>query len=380
IKGPDNPYRDYYVWADPDSVRNAYLSKGIIEPSSEYIPEWHTRENNDEIYYGFFWQGMPDLNYDNPKVREEVIAIGKFWLQEVKVDGFRLDAALYIYPKDEVQKTVAWWEEFRTEMETINEDVYLVGEVWAETETTAPFLRGLDAVFNFDMGFNIVSTIRNETDSGLVDKHKSIRAAYASANPGYVDALFLTNHDQNRIMSELENDEAKAKLAASLLLTLPGSPYIYYGEELGMRGEKPDEFIREPFLWKEGTDPAETSWGEVRYNTKEAISPLSIQREDPSSIYNLYKELIALRNLSAVLTYGDMQEVDDQTDEVISFTRYHEGDTLLVMHNLTGTEISADLPTAYKQYKKTFWKSSGTRLEEQTIAMAPYGSLIIKKK
>ncbi|MFA0963708.1 alpha-amylase family glycosyl hydrolase [Roseivirga sp. BDSF3-8] len=379
ISGSENPYRDYYVWANADSVRESLIAKGRMEANASYIPEWHTREGNEEIYYGFFWQGMPDLNYNNPSVRKEITEIGKFWLEEVKVDGFRLDAALYIYPKDEVEKTVAWWEEFRTEMEKVNKDVYLVGEVWADTEITAPFLNGLDAVFNFDLSFEIVKTIQNEVDSGLIEMHNEIRNAYSTENPEYVDATFLTNHDQDRIMSQLGNYEPKARLAAALLMTLPGSPYIYYGEELGMRGKKPDEFIREPFLWEPGLTEKETRWREAIFSTEGVIAPLAVQKQDSGSLYNVYKGLITTRNYSAPLTYGNLQKVDDGSNKIISFTRSHEDKSVLVMHNLSGEEKQVKITTELSDYKIITWSSGSSGIQGNVILLAPYGSLVLGK-
>ena len=134
-------------------------------------------------------------------------------------------------------------------MQKVNKDVYLVGEVWAPAEMVGPYMEGLPALFNFDMGGAITKAVNTERGDSLTFNHKKIRDFYKTINPEYVDATFLTNHDQNRIMSAVNNNIDKAKMAASLLLTLPGSPYLYYGEEIGMQGKKPDQYIREPFIW-----------------------------------------------------------------------------------------------------------------------------------
>ncbi len=100
-----------------------------------------------------------------------------------------------------------------------------------------------------------------------------------TVTPNYIDATFLKNHDQSRILSELENDEDKMRVAASILFTLPGTPYVYYGEEIGMKGMKPDEYIREPFLWDEGKkDPLQTTWEIPKYSTDKTVIPLKQQK------------------------------------------------------------------------------------------------------
>ena len=254
----DNPYRNYYVWAKKDSIAQV-IAKKEISLDSDNIRQWHSVKGDSlgEYYYGFFNGGMPDLNFDNQKVKDEFIEIGKFWLNELGVDGFRLDAAKHIYPTDRATDNHAFWVWFRTEMQKIKPDTYLVGEVWSQSQEVAPYLKGLPALFNFDMGYAITAVVKEGRDTiHLVKKYKEINDFYKSVTPDYIDATFLKNHDQNRILSELGDDESMARVAASILFSLPGTPYVYYGEEIGMKGMKPDEFIREPFLWDEGkNDP-----------------------------------------------------------------------------------------------------------------------------
>jgi glycosidase len=107
LKGTNSQYRDYYVWAKKDSIR-AEIAKKAVSFDSDNITQWHAVNNDTlaEHYYGFFWAGMPDLNFDNPKVKEEFVDIGKFWLTEMKVDGFRLDAARDIFFQQIAQATI----------------------------------------------------------------------------------------------------------------------------------------------------------------------------------------------------------------------------------------------------------------------------------
>ena len=163
----------------------------------------------------------------------------------------------------------------------------------------------------------------------------------------FIDATFIRNHDQNRVLNDVGGDFRKAKMAASLLLTLPGSPYLYYGEEIGMAGQKPDEHIREPFLWDtKENDTGRPTWIEPKYSTDETVVPLSQQMEDQKSLYNHYKTLINLRNNHKALTFGDINLNDLSDARLISFTREIEGNTALVIHNISQESVTVDLSGA----------------------------------
>src|SRR5690606_1443970 len=120
-KGEDNPYRDYYVWADKDSVRRAIAALDHV-PDSDQLFRWHPigGDTTAPHYYGYFNELCPDLNLDNPRVREEIIDIARFWLKEVKVDGFRMDAARHVFPDGRAEDNHEFWVWFRQEMEKID--------------------------------------------------------------------------------------------------------------------------------------------------------------------------------------------------------------------------------------------------------------------
>ncbi|MEX2233019.1 MAG: alpha-amylase family glycosyl hydrolase, partial [Cyclobacteriaceae bacterium] len=271
-KNPESQYRDYYVWADKDSIRSEIFKK-VKALDSDNIRKWHpvNGDTTTEHYYGYFNGLCPDLNLDNPEVRKQIVDIARFWLDEIKVDGFRMDAAKHIFPDERAGDNHAFWVWFKKEMEKIKPDVYLVGEVWSEAKVVAPYLQGLPSLFNFDLGYAITDVGKAGKDSlGLVQRYKDIRDYYKSITDDYLDATFIKNHDQTRLLTELGGDINKAKMAAALLLTMPGTPYLYYGEEIGMLGDKlssyedqfgPDAFVREPYVWNEGDkDKMQTSW------------------------------------------------------------------------------------------------------------------------
>src|SRR5205085_556950 len=225
----------------------------------------------------------------------------------------------------------------REEMTKIKPDVYLVGEVWTDAKSVAPYLKGLPALFNFDLGYAITNVVNAEQDTiGLVQSYKNIVDVYNQASSTYIDATFLKNHDQNRILSELGNDEEKLRMAVSILMTLPGTPYIYYGEEIGMKGMKPDEYIREPFIWDvDGKDPVQTSWEEPKYSTDKTVVPLSKQIGDPKSLYSFYKNWVESRNESDALTYGSVEIPATQVKEIVSFFRIKGNSKVFVVHNIS---------------------------------------------
>lgn len=382
LKGADNPFRDYYVWAKKDSVREQ-ISKKATSFDSDNITQWHAVNGDTlaEHYYGFFWGGMPDLNFDNPKVRQEFTEIGKFWLQDLDVDGFRLDAAKHIYPTDRAEDNHRFWVEFRSEMQKIKPDVYLVGEVWSDAKDVAPYLKGLPSLFNFDMGYAITATVNAGLDTiGLIRKYKEISDYYRAASTSYVDATFLKNHDQNRILSELGNNLEKMRVAAGILLTLPGTPYIYYGEEIGMLGVKPDEFIREPFIWDAGTeDKYQTSWEAPKYSTAQTVRPVDEQIDDENSLYTFYKTLIHHRNGSRALTEGSIENAGLNIAELVSFIRKSENEELLVINNVSDVEVTVPLSGDLAKFDDIDYNSTGkARLENGEVRIPAFATVILK--
>ena len=215
-KGKDSPYRDYYVWAKKDSIKQQVFKQNITADSYN-LQKWHPvgGDTISDQYYGYFNGLCPDLNLDNQKVRDEIVDISKFWLQEIGVDGFRLDAARHIFPDDRNDDNYAFWVWFREEMLKIKPDVYLVGEVWMQAKEVAPYLKGLPSLFNFDIGYAIMADVQAGKDTvGFVKKYKEISDYYASINKDFLDATFIKNHDQIRLLSELKGNVDKSKIAA----------------------------------------------------------------------------------------------------------------------------------------------------------------------
>ena len=387
---PESPYREYFVWADMEEIEAEGKLEKAATGDSDNTHQWNEVDDQEELYYAFFWGGMPDLNYDNPAVREEVYNVGKFWLQDIGVDGFRLDAAKHIYPDYRAKDNHDFWAEFKQKMESYNPNVYLVGEVWADLETQQPFAVGFTGLFNFDLAFTIMETVKNEqvvsasihesawkVDQGSpVGMFNESDEAFKAVNPNFVNTTFLTNHDQNRVMSFLENDEDKARLAASILMTLPGAPYIYYGEEIGMQGMKPDELIREPFLWSEN-DPGQTTWIEAEYSTPEKVAPLDVQMKDSTSMYHHYRNLIRHRRASDILSLGSAEPKDMGDLSLMGFTRSYEEKKLLIIHNLSDEAKSIQPIEGYNSVDFATFKVNAS--PTSGLVLPPYQSIILNQ-
>jgi alpha-amylase len=379
-KGKSNPYRSYYNWLSPQSIDSLGLARREETPDTKEVNPWHfAHKDDDEKYYGLFSSRMPDLNYDNEQVRREMYAVARYWLQ-LGVDGFRLDAAKHIYPDWEAEKSHLFWQEFRHEMETVKGGVYLVGEVWSTADKVAPFFKGLKALFDFDLHEALIRVVRHGKNDSLVQSLKKALAIYAKVNPDFINATFLTNHDQNRIGSELKGDVAKLKVAANLLLTLPGEPYLYYGEELGMLGVKPDERIREPFLWDvKAKDNLRTHWSSrPLLSTDTTVLPLQIQKKDPQSLYNHYKKLIYFRESQPALrqVLRPNIEVFATQAEVIAFVRPHPSGDLLVLQNVSG---AAQTLRIGRRFKTLLFKTEPVRLQTSALELQPYGLAVLKR-
>ncbi|MCX7772768.1 MAG: alpha-amylase family glycosyl hydrolase, partial [Clostridia bacterium] len=343
------------------------------------------------FFYGIFSDAMPDLNYDNPDVRKEIENVAQFWMK-MGVRGFRLDAALHIYGDGEAYRAgdknvsnmnVSWWKEFAKACEVVNPDAYLIGEVWEKPEVMAPYYAAFDSTFNFSIGTDVISMLNSganiEENGGFAEKLDSIYKTYKTVDQNMIDAPFLSNHDQNRVMSSVNNDVTKAKLAASIYLTLPGNPFIYYGEEIGMVGTKPDEIIREPFIWSKSDDKRTTKWEKITAN-KDTV-PYDVQAKDSNSLFSHYKEIIALRKATPALMTGDFAPIKTDNTAVIGYSRFIQGQggSCYVFHNVSGASQTITLADTDASSSKVLYKSDqASAAKGNTITLAPMSTLILK--
>lgn len=327
----DPTYQDFYIWADQPP---AYLS-----PWGSTV--WHP--GGGRYYYGLFWAGMPDLNYDNPAVTVEMYDVLWYWLDDMGVDGFRLDAIRHLIEDGAVQQntpeTITWLEGFHAFVHSIEPDMLTVGEIWDATQAISPYVPDkVDIAFEFPLASATLNAARVGLSIPLESQLETVLDLYP---PGQY-ATFLTNHDQNRVMSELQGDIDAAKAAASILLTSPGVPFIYYGEEVGMVGEKPDERIRTPMQWDDSLATAGFSaampWQRVQTGYK--TFNVAAMTDDPGSLLSHYRSLIHLRNAHPALRSNAIQLVTSSDRGIYACLRYAEGEALLVVVNLSREAIS----------------------------------------
>jgi alpha-amylase len=380
---PEGPYRDWYVWADKDD--------DIGEQSALGSVGWHFA--NDRYYQGTFWDQMPDLNFDHPPVQKEIGKVGQFWLKK-GVDGFRLDAAKHIFVDKQsdinnpeiAKKNQNMWQLFRKDLNQINPKAILVGEVWDVSNTIAMFLdQALDSAFNFELQGLILSAVKDGSRSEIARYLKGVYEEYdAEAKGQYIDSTFIGNHDKARVMTTLFEDREKAKMAATFQLTLPGVPYIYYGEELGMTGNKPDEEIRLPFPWyKSGSGTGQTNWyqDETIYDSTNFEHAYDVQINDESSIYNHYRTLIHLRNQYGALTEGSILEYPSDNLEVELYIRKLGEQQLLVAHNVSGKSQKIKLVenNEIPMFDDVVYETrEGTDFSDDTMTIPAHTSVILQ--
>lgn len=324
-KDEKSAYRDYYIWTTDMSKE--------FERSPMATMAWARNGTKQELYYAMFDKGMPELNYDNPKVEEEMKQVAKYYL-DMDIDGFRLDAAKWIY--NEKEKNIVFWNRFQEYVHEQSPEAILIGEVWDAPYNICEYAGVLDSFFDFNVGESILNGINNGSLSNVVYNYKMIEEMYKEEKASFVLAPFLTNHDQNRVMNILREDTDKMKVAAAIYLTLPGTPFVYYGEEIGMTGAKPDEHIREPFIWS-GTDREQnTTW--IDSTNDVAKVALDTQIEDSGSLYHLYREIIHLRNTYKALSIGDIEEVKTPNGKVFAMKRAYENEVIYIVVNLNNEQ------------------------------------------
>lgn len=338
--------RDWYVWNT--------VNPGWKQPWGGGAT-WYAL--NGSYYYGVFWSGMPDLNLKTQAVREELQRLAALWLGR-GADGFRLDAARYLIetgPNSGQQDTIdthAFWKEFAAAVRAIRPDAMLVGEAWADTPTIAKYYGDVKTVvggdelpmnFDFPLAGSILQFVTSGEAPKLAEKLAEVKTAYP---PGVTDAPFLTNHDQPRSASQLGLNLGRMKNAAALLLTLPGSPFIYYGEELGMQNGTTanDEAKRTPFPWDSSATGGFTS-GTPWFSFSPGYQTANVAAEtgDPSSLLSRYRKLIRAHHASPALVRGTIQllTLTWGYSATLAYVRNDGTERVLVVHNLTDTFATA---------------------------------------
>lgn len=325
-----DPYYDYYTCVTEQEKVGGRTYQGL---------------GGGWFYECNFSGDMPELNFDNEAVCQAMLDVAKYYL-ELGVDGFRFDAVKYIYYGD-TEKSVAFLEWYMDELKKIDPDIYCVGECWSGETEILSYYSAMNC-FNFAMSQaegmaasaakgNSIATFTNY----IVTYQKKVQ----QANPAGMPISFLSNHDMDRIAGAFVT-ENNMRMAANLYLLSPGSPVIYYGEEIGMRGSRgtanTDANRRLAMLWGD-EDKIKDPTGTTYAFDKQIQTTVSSQMEDENSMLRYYCKLLSVRHRYPAIARGGYSVVKTSEKNLGGFLVSHEGENLVILHNNSTGEISYDL-------------------------------------
>lgn len=394
-------YRNWYVFRD-------------TKPSGSWEKYWVECETG--WYYAYFARSKPDLNFKNPEVLEYYKDVVRFWL-DLGVDGFRFDAVTLLVENgpDQIKHQPESFQIFR-EIRKLIDTTYPDREIFTVAESEPPYNDYLGsgddmfhAVFNFKFNNTILRTIKQEKPytNKCVSMIETIAKQYAkelSGKKGGFYGIPLSNHDTyagNRPFQQLGQNLAKTKLAGAVYLTLPGIPFVYYGEEIAMdtyTRSKSDRWLRTCMIWEDlpgknyGFGTADKLWNHLNAGDDEINQKFNVevQDKDPDSILNLYRKLIHIRNEQIALSLGDFESLSVDREEVIAYLRKYEEEELIVVHNFSGKKLSVSVLLNDSQ-ALTFQKEAEDLLHSEIkikisgkklklTGIAPYQTLILTAK
>ena len=365
------PYVDYYHFSDKQEGTTYYAVPG----SSSW---W---------YEGSFWSEMPDLNLKSPAVQKEFEEVADYWI-DLGVDGFRMDAAMH-YEENATNANCDILNKLYTYCKEKNPQFYMVSEVWASENVIADYYAsGTPSMFNFDAGTAkgaLVNAVRKGDPVSLVNSMLKYQNDFSAKNPDYIDAPFLSNHDMARIANTLVNDPDKIKTAAGLLMTMNGSPFVYYGEEIGMNssGTK-DENKRIPMVWSK-TDITGMTKGPADMDAGiESPFPAEDEQEkDKDSILSYYKNALRLRNQNPEIARGTIEKVESLCkDSQAAITKTYQDSTIGIVYNLGEGNDTVDLKgTALENMNlegSLTLKEETVQLKDGKLEMPPCSIVVLK--
>lgn len=429
-----NPKRDYYIWRDPVNGKEPNNWASVFGGSA-----WEYAEERGQYYLHLFSKKQPDLNWASSSLREEIYAMMEWWVQR-GVDGFRVDAISYLdkpgdFP-DSPAPALPDGFSFAMSMLTgrpkthdyireMNRRIFSKFNVLTVGEVSAPTVEELanyvvDDREEFDMAIPFVPPVV-EIATWSPEKLKGeIQESYDAFHGSGWWARFFSNHDKPRQVSlygdDKEHWEVSAKLLALLLHTLPGTPFIYQGEELGMtdvhfeniddyddldtknryrqmllEGVSPEEALRRvqpesrdngrtPMQWDSSENAgftAGTPWLKVNPNYPEIN--LAAQRQDEYSVFQFYRRLIALRKEHPALSRGDFTPVEAPYSKVLAYKRSTDTETLLAIHNFSREAVELPeglLPQNAVVLLSSYEREGGFR----NLSLRPYESVLFVEK
>jgi len=342
------------------------------------------------IYYeSVFGPYMPDINYgaaatcENSDSFKDMCKSADKWIA-LGIDGFRLDAVKHIYPDEKSDENPLFLKKFYDHCNAAflaaghSEPIYMVGEQWNEPNLVAPYYKGLNAFFEFAFCWRLLEGISNVTGSGFAEKISGYHSDYSAVRTDAIAATKLSNHDEDRIASQLGRNRDKMKLSAAVLLTSGGEPYIYQGEELGYWGTKSsgDIYVRTPILWNKDISSAAIAGVEGQYDASMLTSDISVevQSGDANSILNAYRNIGVLRDRYVALAKGSMIPKTLSNTGVSAWYRQYDKQKILVLHNFSPMNQSVELKGDNLAYP-TILNGSISAKDNSIITLGPYASV-----
>ncbi|MBQ2062115.1 MAG: hypothetical protein II458_05495 [Oscillospiraceae bacterium] len=327
-----DPYYDFY----------SYYTAGVDSTPTGTFAQI---SGTDDFYECNFSGDMPELNFDSDAVRQAVLDVAKYYL-DMGVDGFRFDAAKYIYFGDNA-RSLEFWTWYLRELRAIKPDIYTVAEVWDGDGITDVYYAATDC-FDFSVSQNglIAETARGGSASRYASYVEKYVKRVNSIRSGSMFLPFITNHDMDRAAGFLSPDSGQMQVAANLYLLSPGSPFIYYGEELGMKGSRggasTDANRRLAMVWGDGDtvkNPSGSTYGQSSQIQNGAVE----QKGDSDSLYSYYKRLIMIRKANPEIARGEIKTVTVPNSKLGGFTATLDGSAVCVLHNTTTAPLTVDL-------------------------------------
>lgn len=367
-----NKYYNYYTWTTLAGQKNNKTYQKIA--------------GIDCYYEANFTGDMPELNFDNPEVREEMLNVAKYYL-DLGVDGFRFDAVKYIYFNEGATKNANFWEWYMGELRAVKPDIYCVGECWSGDNEVIQYYGAMNC-FNFTVAQAegiVANAAKGQSISTYLSYMESYQDKVQAANPNGMMSAFLSNHDTNRIAGTFIL-EGNMRIAANLYLLAHGSPFIYYGEELGMKGSRGSEATdanrRLAMLWGDG-DRVSNPTGSTYPSDKQIQTTVADQLEDPNSLLSHYAKLINIRTRYPAIARGDYNAVTSSNRNFGGFYVDYQGETIGIFHNTSVNELTVDLSKCSGLDGHTFTQlleavGGNATLNGTVLTIAAQTSVIVK--
>ena len=398
-KNKNSPYRDWYIFSDE-------------KPEGAWSKYWQKCETG--WYYAYFAASKPDMNFRNPKVLDYYKQVVKFWLDK-GVDGFRYDAVTMLVENGanglkHQPESFAVFRDLRAFMDENypDRDVFTVAE--AEPDYVQYLGNGNDtfhAVFNFKYNNTVIRTVKNGkpyTNKGT-SMIETIAQSYAKELKDKIGGFYgtlLSSHDSyggNRPFQQLDGNVGKTKLVGAIYLTLPGIPFVYYGEEIGMNTytrSKYDRWLRTCMTWEgnevknNGFGNADKLWNHLNAGNAEENDKFNVAAEekDPDSILNQYKAVIKARNENSALRFGDFLTLKTNNEFVAAYLRKNADSEVVVIHNFADKPVNVAVTLAgnsevskdVQDLLGSSVKIKASKKDLKLTKMAAYQSVIIKIK